>query len=44
MKKDNKKKEIDPEVLERFMKATRIALQTLNERLSKEPKNEQQNR
>jgi len=46
MKQDNKKKEkkeIDPEVLERFMEATRIALNALNERLSKEPRNERQN-
>jgi len=40
MKQDNKKddKELDPKVIERFMEARRIALQALNERLSKEDK------
>lgn len=39
MKQDDKKKEnkkLDPEVIERFMEATRTALQALNNRLNKE--------
>ncbi len=40
MKQDDKKndKQLDPEVIERFMEARRIALQALNNRLSKEDK------
>jgi len=41
MKQSNKKeekKELTPEVIERFMEARRIALYALNERLSKESK------
>ena len=40
MKQDSKKKDkqIDPEVIKRFMEARRIALQGLNDRLNKENK------
>jgi len=40
MKQDDEKKDkqLDPKVVERFMEARRIALQALNDRLSKEDK------
>ena len=46
MKQEDKKKDkqLDPEVIERFMEARRMALQALNDRLSKEARNEWKDR
>lgn len=39
MSKNVKKKKVDPELMEKFMEARRVAISALNERLNKEERN-----